>query len=104
MRGHEPTLTDTMHIVWAIITNIFMWLLMVLGAIALSKEFRIYTVASIILHLVFGSLTFLEAPNIAKNGPTPMIGVWERINILIFMLWVIVFAIILIKRKVRGYA
>lgn len=99
MRGNEPTLTDTLHIVWAIITNIFMWSFMVLGAIALDKRFRIYTIVSIILHLVFGYRTFLEAPNIAKNGPTPMIGIWERVNILIFMLWVIVFALVLLKRN-----
>lgn len=99
MRGNEPTLTDTLHIVWAIITNIFMWSFMILGAIALDKRFRIYTIVSIILHLVFGYLTFLEAPNIAKNDPTPMIGIWERVNILIFMLWVIVFAGVLLKKS-----
>jgi hypothetical protein len=99
MRGHEPTLTDTLHIVWAIITNIFMWLFMVLGAMALGKRFQIYTIISIIPNIVFGSLTFLEAPNIPKNGPTPMIGIWERVNILIFMLWVIVFAAVLLKRN-----
>lgn len=99
MRGNEPGLTDTLHIVWAIITNIFMWLFMVLGAIASGKRFRIYTIISIFLHIVFGSLTFSEAPNIPKNGPTPMIGIWERINILIFMLWAIVFAVELLKRN-----
>ncbi|MBD0288840.1 MAG: hypothetical protein ICV79_25955, partial [Flavisolibacter sp.] len=55
------------------------------------------TIASIALHVVFGILTFSEAPNIATNGPTPMIGIWERINIGIFMVWVIVLAIVLLQ-------
>lgn len=104
MRGIEPTLTDTLHIVWAIITNIFMWLFMGFGAAALSKQFRIYTIASIALHLVFGFMTFSEAPNIPTNGPTPTIGIWERVNIAIFMLWVIVFAIVLLRREKTKYA
>jgi hypothetical protein len=99
MRGNEMSLTDTLHIVWAAVTNIFMWLFMGFGAAALSKRFRIYTIVSIVLHIVFGVLTSLEAPNITTNGPTPTIGIWERINIGIFMLWVIVFAIALLRRE-----
>lgn len=99
MRGNEPTLTDTLHITWAVITNIFMWLFMIIGAIALGKKFRIYTFISILLHLIFGALTFAQAPNIATNGPTPSIGTLERINIGIFMLWVVVFAIALLRRE-----
>jgi len=99
MRGYEMMLTDKLHIAWAVVTNIFMWLFMGFGAAALSKGFRIYTIASIALHVVFGAMTSLEAPNIATNGPTPTIGIWERINIAIFMLWVIVFAIVLLRRE-----
>ena len=99
MRGNESTLTDSLHIAWAIVTNIFMWLFMGLGAAALSRQFRIYTIASIVLHLLFGGLTFQEAPNIQTNGPTPTIGIWERVNIGIFMLWVIVFAIALLRKE-----
>lgn len=102
MRGTEPTLTDTLHITWAIVTNIFMWLVMIFGTAGLSKPFRIYTIASIALHIVFGALTFMEAPNVPTNGPTPTIGLWERINIAIFMLWVIVFAVTLLKKNEGG--
>ncbi len=99
MRGSTPSLQDTLHIAWAIVTNIFMWALMITGAMALNRRFRIYTFISILLHIVFGILTFGEAPNIPVNGPTPMIGIWERINIFIFMLWVIVFVAVLLKKK-----
>jgi hypothetical protein len=46
---------------------------------------------------VFGVLTFLDAPGIAKNQPTPLIGVWERINIGVFLLWVVVAAVALLR-------
>jgi len=99
MRGHEPELTDMLHIIWAAITNIFMWLFMGFGAAALNNRFRIFTIISIVMHIVFGLLTSLEAPNIATNEPTLLIGFWERINISIFMIWVIVFAVELLKNK-----
>ena len=35
--------------------------------------------------------------HIASGRPTPRIGVWERINIAAFMLWVAVFAAFLLR-------
>lgn len=103
MRGNEPTLTDTLHIVWASVTVLLMIIMMGVGAAALNIRFRIYTILSITLHVVFGTLTSLEAPNIPTNGPTPWIGLWERINIAVFMLWVAVLAVILLidERKMN---
>ena len=48
---------------------------------------------------MFGVLTFLEAPNVDKNLPTPFIGLWERINIAAFMIWLLVFATILLRAE-----
>jgi hypothetical protein len=55
--------------------------------------------ATIAVFVVFGILTWLESPGISTNGPTPMIGVWERINIGTYMLWVMVLAAILLRRS-----
>lgn len=99
-RGLEPTLTDSLHIAWAMVTVLLMMTIMGFGAAALGKRFRIYTIASIVLHLVFGILTSFEAPNIPTNGPTPLIGLWERINIAVFMLWVLVLSIDLLRTEV----
>lgn len=98
-RGLEPALTDRLHIAWAMVTVLLMVSMMGFGAAALGKPFRVYTLASIVLHLVFGVLTSFEAPNIPTNGPTPLIGVWERINIAVFMLWVSVLSIILLRTE-----
>lgn len=99
MRGAPFQVTDALHITWAAVANILMWMLMGFAAAGLSWKFRLYTIASIALHIVFGVLTFFEAPEIPKNGYTPMIGIWERLNIFIFLLWVIVFAAVLLKQN-----
>lgn len=91
------TLSDTMHITLGVVTEIIYLLALGFAATALGKMFRIYSIATFLAILVFGVLTFLESPAIAKNQPTPLIGVWERINIGIFLLWVIVLALILLR-------
>ena len=49
--------------------------------------------------LLFGALTGLALPQMEANLTTPLIGVWERICIGAYMLWVIVLAIILLRRE-----
>ena len=95
----RATLTDSLHIAWAMMTLLFMMLIMGFGAAALGKKFRIFTTSTFLVFLVFGILIGKEAPNIQASLPTPYIGIWERINIAAFMLWVAVFAIALLRRK-----
>ena len=99
MRGNEPTLTDIMHIAWASVTVILMMIIMGFGAAALGKQFRIYTIISMLVLTLFGIFTGIESPNIATNGPTPTIGIWERINIGVFMIWIISLAMVLRQRE-----
>jgi hypothetical protein len=90
------TISDTLHIALASITQIIYLLALGLTARALGRSFRIYSIITFVLLLTFGLLTFLEAPGIAANQPTPLIGVWERINIGVFLLWVVVLAVVLL--------
>jgi len=99
MRGVEPTLTDALHIAWAMATVLFMIAIMITGAVSLDVPFRIITGIAIAMHIVFGLLTSLEAPQIPTNGPTPTIGTLERINIAVFMIWVVLFALRLLRRQ-----
>lgn len=99
LRGTEFTLTDTMHIVFTVVTNLLMLLAIGFGAAAFGKRFRLYSVATIVLLLVFGALTGVDAPGVAANEPTPWIGVWERINIGAYLLWVVVLAIALLRAQ-----
>jgi hypothetical protein len=100
-RGIEPTLTDTMHIVFAMVTILLMMLAMGFGAVVFGKRFRLYSIVTMVLLILFGALTGLEAPGIPANLPTPWIGVWERINIGVFLLWLVVLAIALLRVRVE---
>lgn len=98
MRGIDSSLTDTMHI---ILTGIGVLLCMLpavgFGAFAFGKGFRIYSMVTILVFLIFGILAGLNGSKIAENQPTPLAGVWERINILTYFAWIIVFAVKLLK-------
>jgi len=98
LRGTEPSLTDTLHIVWSGVTVLLMMVIMVVGAASLGRWFRLYTIATLVLLTFFGYLTARLGPNIALDLPTPFIGVWERILIALFMLWVVVLAFVLLRR------
>ena len=86
------TFTDTWHIVMSVITVLLMFLSIGFAANTFGKGFRVYSIITILVFIVFGILTFAEAPNVDKNLPTPYIGLWERINIAAFMSWLIVFS------------
>jgi len=91
------TLTDTLHLTWAAVSVLLMLLAMGFGAAALGKRFRLYSVATMVTLAVFGILTSLDAPRVSANLPTPWAGVWERINIGVFLLWVVVLAVMLLR-------
>ena len=93
------TFSDTLHLVLGAATQTFYLLALGYTAAALGKGFRMYSIVTFIVLLAFGVLTFLEAPGVAKNQPTPLIGVWERINIGVFLLWVVVLAMVLLRIK-----
>ena len=97
LRGAEFTLTDAMHIIWAAVTVLLMMLAIGFGAAAFGKHFRLYSIATMVILVVFGALTGMDGPRFAANLPTPWVGVWERINIAAFMLWVVVLAMILLR-------
>ena len=91
--------TDTMHLTLASVTVLLMTLAMGFGAAAFGIRFRIYSIITILILLVFGILTALDAPKVQANLPTPFAGIWERINIGGFLLWIIVLARILMQKR-----
>jgi hypothetical protein len=95
----EHWLSEFMITVRVMIKLLFMIMLMGFGAAGLGKRFRYYTIATWVVFLLFGILTFMESPGIEANLPTPHIGLWERINMGAFMLWVVVLATVLLLRK-----
>ena len=95
------TLSDTMHVVLGGVTVLFMFLAITFGTTAFGKAFRLYSIATIMVLLTFGALTFSEAPDLQANQPTPWIGLWERINISVFLLWVVMLGAVLWRTRLR---
>jgi hypothetical protein len=93
------SLTDTLHIVWSMVAVAFMMLAIGFGAVAFGKRFRLYSIATLVILIGFGVLTGMDAPRIDANLPTPWIGVWERINIGVYDLWVVVLATALLRGR-----
>jgi hypothetical protein len=93
------TLTDTLHIVWTMVTILLMMLAIGFGAAAFGKRFRLYSIATMVILLTSGVITGFEAPGVQANLPTPWIGVWERISAGVDMLWLAVLAVTLLRRR-----
>lgn len=92
------TLTDTLHIVWTMAWGVCMMLAIGFGAAALGRRFRLYSIVTLVVLVVFGVLTALDGPRISANLPTPLVGVWERINMGAAVLWIMVLAITLLRK------
>ena len=92
------TWSDTMHIAFPLFTVVLMLLAMGFGASSFGRGFRLYTLITIALLATFGGLTGTEAAQVDVNGVTPWIGVYERINIGVFLLWIVVLALKLQQR------
>jgi hypothetical protein len=101
MRGQEGSLTDTMHIIVTIVTSVMIMLAIGFGAAALGKRFRLYSIVTLLTMAVFGALAGLQGDEIAANEPTPWHGVYERIDIGGYLLWMAVLAMVLLRAQSR---
>jgi hypothetical protein len=93
------TLTDTLHIVWTIVTSLFFMFALGFGAAAFGKRFRIYSIATMVIVFACGAWTGTYASRLQANLPTPGAGVWERMNTTAFMVWIAVLAIALLRTR-----
>jgi hypothetical protein len=97
LRGAVFTRTDTMHIAFALVTILLMFAVLAIGAGAFGRRFRLYSIATMAILLACGALTGAAAPRLVANLPTPWLGVWERIDIGVFLMWKVVLAIVLLR-------
>ena len=93
------SISDTLHIAWTFIHLVLMLLMIGFGAAVFGKSFKIFSIFIVLIFIVFGILTANESPGLDAGLPTPYIGIWERINIGAYMLWIVVFTIMLFKRE-----
>jgi hypothetical protein len=81
-----------MHIVMAVIDMTFLFSIITSGAVALRGRFRVYSIATILIMLIFGAVAGMQAPSVAADLPTPWVGLIERIDVYAAMIWLAVFA------------
>lgn len=93
------TLTDTLHIAWTIAWGVLTMTAMIATAIPLGRGFRIYTVITLAVLLGAGVMTSLSTERMVSDLPTPGMGVWERVDFLAFLLWLIVAPLALVKER-----
>ena len=104
LRGVTPGFSDTLHIiVTAVGTLLCIFPALLFAAVAFGKKFRFYTIATAVVFLVFGALGGSYSPQLAANQPTPWLGVWERVCVFAYMLWIIVLASALIRKQTAIY-
>lgn len=96
-------LSDVLHIAFTAAWGSLSMVALICGAIALGGRFRLYSIVTLVALIGFGTLTGLDSPRMQANLSTPLIGVWERINIGAYMLWLAVLAIALIQRLEGRY-
>jgi hypothetical protein len=95
------TLADTLHLVLGGVTGILYLTALGFGAAAFGKGFRLYSIVTLLVTVVFSSLTGMAGPRVGADLPTPWLGVWERIFIGGFIVWIVVLATILLRAERR---
>ena len=93
------TWADTMHLVLGGASSLLFLLSIAVGATAFGRRFRVYSIATLLVVLVAGALTGLDASHVAANAATPGLGVTERIAVFGSMLWYAMLAIGLMRAR-----
>ena len=94
VRGTIASQRDGPHIVATVVLSLFIMAAMVSGAFVRGRCFRLYSLATLATVVAFGTLAgFLAHP---MPGPTPWIGLAERVNIYATMLWILLLSITLL--------
>jgi hypothetical protein len=104
LRGAGHVSGDLPHIVLTGLIVLFILCAIGFGTSLYGRRWRLYSWAALLVLLVSGAWTGVEAQHLAAGQPRPWLGVAERINIGAYLLWVAVLATILLRRHrdVRG--
>jgi len=100
VRGTVESPRDALHIITTIVMSMFIVAVMAFGAFAHGTRFRLYSFATIATVIVFGVWAGLLAR--PMPGPTPWLGLVERVNIYATMLWVAVLAVCFLRVQDRA--
>jgi hypothetical protein len=89
---------DTGHLVLVTMTGIFVFTELALAAASFGNRFRLYAAASVVIMVVFGSLTSSWPAMIEAGEATPWMGLFERISIAAWLVFLVVVAATLLRQ------
>lgn len=98
-RGTEQGLTGLLHLVEGMVAMLLLVGAMGFAASAFGNRFRIYTLITFIVMLIFGVWSGIDAPRIEAGLATPWLGVKERIFWYAYQLWFVVLALTLLHER-----
>lgn len=93
------TSSDTGHLVLTALTMTEILAQLGVGSTAFGPRFRVYSLLSAAAMLVSGTLTSVQASKLAAGAPTPGMGLYERVSIGTWLLWMAVLAGILLGEE-----
>ncbi len=102
VRGAETSLSDTLHLVNGGVAGLLLLVAMWFGVAALGTRFRIYSIATVLVMVVFLVWSGMDGSRVVDNLSTPWLGVKERVWAYAYQLWLIVFAVVLLRRRVAA--
>jgi len=100
-RGTEQGLTGALHLIEGSVATLMILVAIGLAATALGKRFYLYSLATIVVVLLFGAWSGFDAPQIEAGLATPWLGVKERIFWYTYQLWFLVLAVMLLRQPVE---
>jgi hypothetical protein len=102
LRGETVTLGDTLHVVFAAVVSVLLMIAVATGARVAGRAFRVYSYATLAIMALLAIPTFLYAPRIALDQPTPGLGTIERILVGAPFAWLAVLSVVLARRATAG--
>jgi hypothetical membrane protein len=97
-RWMEPGFNDTMHQILSLVFGLIVFAAMILSAIAYRERFRLYSIATLLVVIGFGMASSIAIRGIEENH-TPWAGGFERINAYAYFAWLVVLAVIVMRRS-----
>lgn len=98
-RGTEQGLAGALHLVEGLVAVTLTVAAIGFAARALGRRFRLYSIATIAVVLIFGAWSGIDAPRLEAGLATPWLGVKERVFWYAYQLWFAVLAVRLLRER-----
>ena len=103
MVADEVLGANTIHtIIWGVLTPLLMLAGIGASAAAFGKAFRLYAILTLVALVAFSALAGIQAAQVTAGEPVRWFGVTERALIGVWLQWVAVLAIALLRVERSG--